>query len=128
MEGKSVKTEKVPAKGYKSAKDLKKKGGCGEWLPKNKKIKRKGIVLIGLLMLLVLIVTASSKTLQMDDDSDAIITHTGTYTENGDLDKRLTSQSEHGIVYTILRSAVIITLMMLLLSFMKMQYRQLLNP
>jgi hypothetical protein len=127
MEGKRVKTGKGPVRWYKSARDLKKKGGCGERHQNNKKIKRKGIVLIGFLLLLVLIVTASSKTLKVGDDNGAIITHTSTYTETGDLDKRLTSQSEHGVLYTIVRSAVIIALMVLLISFMKVQYRHLLD-
>ena len=122
----------------------KKKGDGEAKSPNKRKIGIKGLVLIGIVVLSGLIVTVSATTSPLEDDSgteftgtqntgdgvsdgDALIMQTSTYTENGGLDPRLTSQSEYGIVYTIIRSVMIIALMMLLLHFMKVQYRRLVN-
>ncbi len=106
-----------------------------------KKMMRNGMLMIVILLLLVLIFngTASAKALPVDggtdftkipaavdvaSDSNTIIVHTDTYSENADLNKRLPLQSEHGAVSTIVQSVLIILLMMLLLRFMKTLYIQ----
>jgi len=94
-----------------------------------KKLMRNGILLIGILLLLVLMGTASAKALPVDvaSDSDTIIVHSDTSGENVDLNKQLPLQSENGAVSTIIQSVLIIMLMMLLLRFMKTLYLQVLS-
>lgn len=82
--------------------------------------------MIGILLFTVLMGTASAKASQVDvaSDSNTILVHTDTYSENVDVNKRLPLQSEHDVVLTIVQSVLIIIVMMLLLRSMKRLYLQ----
>jgi nitrous oxidase accessory protein NosD len=98
-------------------------------------------VKIGILLLLVLMGTASANALHVDvddgtnftgiqaavdvpGDSGTIDIHNDRYSENVAVNKWLPLQSEHDVVLTIVQSVLIIMVMMLLLRFMKTLYLQ----
>lgn len=83
-------------------------------------------VKIGILLLLVLMGTASANALHVDvpSDSGTIDIHNDSYSENVAVNTWLPLQSEHDVVLTIVQSVLIIMVMMLLLRFMKTLYLQ----